>query len=167
MIDRTTIRASAVVTLKAANTDAGDKVYSPRDWPTMPESYPYIIMRTPKERKENCAPRNGPPQFFTTILLTAVGRVEELTEAAAEEALESLSKQIEEALLRNSQFIYENGVQQFSSVETSMGVMSESERHYGETIVQFSIEVFQMYEPTIDAAGTVISSIPDQEAIAV
>ena len=158
MIDRITIRNAAVSTLKAANTLAGDSVYSPLDWPTQQGKYPALIVRTPKERKDNSATRSGPPQFFSVITLAIVGRVEEKTEALAEEALETLSDQIENALLTNAQFIVANGIQQFTFVETSMEVRSESEMHYGETVVQFGIEVFQMYEPTIDAAGNAIEA---------
>src|SRR5471032_2047236 len=156
MIDRTTIRSAAVSALITAGTSAGTDVYSPADWPTQPAAYPQIMVRTPRERKENVSPRSGPPQFFSTITLAVVGRVEATTESAAESALEMLSDQIENALLTNGQFIYVNGIQQFSSVETSMEVRSESERHYGETVVLFAIEVWQLYECVIDAAGAYI-----------
>jgi hypothetical protein len=156
MIDRTALRASAVSTLKAANTAAGQSVFSPQDWPTGPGGYPLIIVRTPRERKENAAPRNGPPTFFTTVLLAVTGRVEATTEAEAEVALEQLSVQIEQALLTNGQFIFGNEIQQFSSVETSMDVVSEGGLHNGETVVTFAIEVQQTYDPLIDAAGQVI-----------
>jgi hypothetical protein len=156
MIDRTTLRAAAVATIKAANTAAGSSVFSPLDWPTAPGSYPLIIVRTPRERKENAAPRNGPPTFFTTVFLAVTGRVEAADEADAEIALEQLSVQIEQALLTNGQFIFDNDIQQFSSVETSMDVNSEGALHYGETVVTFAIEVPQTYDPVIDAAGNVI-----------
>ena len=156
MIDRTTIRAAAVAAIKAANTAAGQSVFSPLDWPTQAGKYPLIIVRTPNERKENAAPRNGPPQFFSTITIAVTGRVEATTEAAAETALETLSTQIEAALLTNAQFIVANGVQQFSSVSISMDVRAESDQHYGETVVSFDVEVFQLYAPVIDAAGNAI-----------
>jgi hypothetical protein len=156
MIDRTTLRASAVATLKAANTSAGSSVFSPLDWPTAPGAYPLIIVRTPRERKENAAPRYGPPTFFTTVSLAVTGRVEATTEAEAEAALELLSVQVEQALLTNGQFIFDNEIQQFSSVETTMDVVSESGQHYGETVVTFAVEVQQTYDPVIDAAGAVI-----------
>jgi hypothetical protein len=156
MIDRTTIRSAAVDAIKLAATAAGNSVYSPLDWPTQPGGYPVIIVRTPNERKENVAPRSGPPQFFSTISLTATARVEALTESSAESQLETLSTQIENAILTNAQFAYDNGVQQFSSVSITMDVRAESERHYGEAVVTFETEVFQLYAPTIDAAGNYI-----------
>lgn len=156
MIDRTTLRAAAVATLKAANTSAGQSVFSPLDWPTQEGKYPLIIVRTPRERKENVAGRSGPPQFFSTISIEVTGRVDGTTESVVETALEALSVQIEDALLTNAQFIYLNGVQQFSSVAISMDVRAESERHFGETVVSFDVEVFQLYAPVIDAAGSVI-----------
>ena len=156
MIDRAVLRASAVAVLKGANTAAGTRVFSPLDFPTTPGNYPVLIVRTPREHKENNAPRSGLPSFWSTISLAVVGRVEGTTEAAAESALETLSDQIENALLTNGQFIFANQIQQFSSVETSMEVRAENERHYGETVVSFAIEVPQYYEPTIDAAGALI-----------
>lgn len=158
MIDRTALRTSAVGALKAASTAAGNSVYSPQDWPTTAGAYPLIIVRTPRERKENVSPRAGPPSFFSTVTLAVVGRVEGVTEAAAESALETLSVQIENAILTNGQFMYDNQVQQFTFVETSMEVNSTSERHFGETVVLFGVEVPQFYEPTIDAAGVPIGS---------
>lgn len=156
MSDRTVIRAAAIAALIAANTTAGEDVFSPRAWPTEPGSYPLIIVRTPEEHKENVSPRAGPPQFFSTITLTVLGRVSATTEEATEAALETLSLQIENALLTNGQFIFVNGVQQFSSVHTSMEVVANSDMFYGETVVSFGVEVFQMFVPTIDAAGVVI-----------
>jgi len=152
MIDRTTIRASAVAVLKAAGTDAGAAVFSPKDWPSVPP-YPSIFVRTPHERKENSAARMGVPQFFSNIKLVCTGRVSKTTEDTALAALESLSVQIENALLLNAQFIVANAIQQIVSVETAMDIKSEAETHLGEAVVIFELEVPQVYQPAIDAAG--------------
>ena len=167
MIDRTIIRSAAVAALKAAVTVAGNSVYSPDDWPSQKGHYPQIVVRTPHERKENNAGRNGPPSFWSTITLTAVGTVEATSEAAAETALEAFSLQIENALLTNGQFIFANQVQQFSSVETSMEVHSEGEMHYGETVVAFDIEVPQYFEPALDAGGAAIGPSLTEVAITI
>ena len=153
MSDRISIRSAAVVAIKAANTSAGQSVYSPKDWPTVPETYPQILVRTPQERKQNVNGRMGAPEFDSTITLAVVGRVEATTELAAENALETLSAQIENAILTNGQFIFTQAIQQFTSVDTSMAVRSESELHYGETVVVFALEVRQYFAPTVDAAG--------------
>ncbi len=153
MIDRVALRSAAVAALKTANTSAGQNVFSPLDWPTTAPQYPLIVVRTPHERKENSAPRMGVPQFFSTISLVVTGRVQATTEAAAETALEALSDQIETALLTSAEFIVANEIQQFVSVETTMEVRADSEQHLGETAVTFEIEVPQVYEMTIDAAG--------------
>lgn len=157
MTDRATLRPSAVAALKLAGTLAGNSVYSPNDWPNDPNDYPGIVVRTPHERKENCAPRNGPPAFFTTIILSVIGRISADTEVLAESQLETLSAQIEKALLTNQQFINDNGILQFSSVETAMDIRSESEYHIGETVTAFHIEVYQEYYPTLDTAGIPIA----------
>lgn len=165
MTDRKKIRLSAVAVFKAAKTLAEKNVYSPRDWPTMPGGYPLIMVRTPHERKENVSPRNGPPTFFSTITLAVLGRVEAKTEAEAETMLEQLSGQIEHALLTNGQFIYDNEVQQFASVDISMDVRAEGEMHYGETVISFGIEVPQIFEPCIDAEGNRIGPAVNEISI--
>ena len=167
IIDSTVVRPSAVSTLIAANTSAGKSVYSPKDWPNNPEDYPCIIARTPHERKENVSGRNGVPAFFTTIMLTAVGRVKGYNESDAEAQLETLSAQIEAALLTNQQFIRTNGIQQFVSVETSREVRSESGVHYGETATVFSLEVYQEYDSTIDAAGNPMAPALSQVTVTI
>lgn len=157
MIDRLTIRASAVETLKAYGTDADESVYSPRDWPIQSGQFPVIIVRTPSEKKSASNPRYGPPEFDSAITLTAVCLVESVTEADAEEQLEQLSVQIENAILTNAQFLKENEIQQVTSVETAMKVTADGERHIGEAVVVFSLEVHQLFEPEIDAVGRVIN----------
>jgi hypothetical protein len=162
MIDRVALRTAAVAALKFAATDAGDAVFSPLDWPTTPGSYPQIIVRTPRELKETAALRVLPPSFFSTITLVATGRVEALTELGAEIPLEAFSEQIENALLTNAQFIRSNEIQQFSSVSTAMEVRSAGETHIGEVTVAFEIEVPQIYQPTIDAAGVPVGQLLEE-----
>lgn len=157
MIDRLTIRASAVETLKAYDTDAGESVYSPRDWPAQSGQYPLIVVRTPSEKKVASNPRYGPPEFNSAIVLTAVCLVESVSEEDAEDQLEQLSVQIERALLTNAEFLYANEIQQVSAVETAMKVTADGERHIGEAVVVFHLEVHQLFEPEIDAAGTEIA----------
>jgi len=152
MIDRTQLRTAAVNALKSAATLAGNDVFSPEDWATWSGKYPLVIVRTPLERKTSRG-RVGAPQFDSLITVTATGRVERTSEAAAESDLETLSEQIEAALLCNGKFIYDNEVQQFAGVETHMTVTSEGKKHLGETVVAFHVEVFQVFEPTIDANG--------------
>lgn len=36
-----------VVTALIGHTDAGDRVYSPRDWPTSSAIYPALLVQTP------------------------------------------------------------------------------------------------------------------------
>jgi hypothetical protein len=136
-------------------------VFSPLDWPTTPGSYPEVIVRTPRERKENAVGRNGPPTFFTTVQLVLVGRVEATTESDAEQALEALSLQLESALLTNDQFIVGNDIQQFPSVEVSMEVNSEGATHIGETVITLYVEIPQTFDPVIDAAGNAIASLTE------
>lgn len=156
MIDRLTIRASAIDTIKAYGTDAGESVYSPRDWPTQSGQYPLIILRTPGEKKEASNPRYGPPEFNSTVTLVAVIRVESTTEADAEDQLEQLSVQVERAILTSARFLHDNEVQQVTGVETAMNVTADGEMHIGEAVVMFHLEIHQVFAPVVDAAGVEI-----------
>ncbi|EOA2992928.1 ATP-binding protein, partial [Yersinia enterocolitica] len=59
-----------VVAAILGKTDAENRVYSPRDWPTTEEMYPVILVQTPIEEKQSLG-RNA-PQFntITTVRIT-------------------------------------------------------------------------------------------------
>lgn len=54
-----------VVTALVGNTDAGDRVYSPRDWPTSAALYPALLVQTPFDHKK--AQGRNTPAFTTEI----------------------------------------------------------------------------------------------------
>ena len=87
-------------------TDAADRVYSPRDWPTTADMYPVLPVQTPIDVK-NSLGRNV-PQFNTVTTVRITGRLQELDDAAedngaekAEEALEQLREQVERAVINS------------------------------------------------------------------
>lgn len=157
MTDMDTLRDAAVAALKAANTLAGQRVYSPRDWPTWNGIHPAIIVRTPNESAQSLGPV-GVPTFNTTITLTISGRTERDSEAHADADARTLAQQIKSAILQNGQFIKTQAVQQFVGFTSRIEVTAEGRQHIGDVTVSFSIEVFQVYEPTIDAAGDPIGT---------
>lgn len=157
MTDMDTLRDAAVAALKAANTLAGQRVYSPRDWPTWNGIHPAIIVRTPDESAQSLGPV-GVPTFNTTITLAISGRVERDSEAHADADARTLAKQIKAAILQNGQFIKTQAVQQFVGFTSRIEVTAEARKHIGEVTVSLSVEVFQVYEPIIDADGDPIGT---------
>jgi len=154
MINRVAIRAAAVDALKQAKTLANDRVFSPRDWPVTGAKTPLIVVRTRQEKRSPLgAALMGPPQFNSTIMLSVVGEIERNTEEDAEEAAEALGQQIEGAILRNGRFLYENQVQNVSMADVDIKVESPGEGHIGVVAITFGIEVYQVFEPNVDAAG--------------
>lgn len=99
-----------VVAAILGKTDAENRVYSPRDWPTTEEMYPVILVQTPIEEKQSLG-RNA-PQFNTITTVRITGRLQELdceneNDGAnkAELALERLREQIERAVINSYDLI--------------------------------------------------------------
>lgn len=152
-INRDTLRALAVQTLIAANTNAGSRVHDPKDWPDEASELagaPTLMVITPTERKESLA--RGVPQFDTTITLVVLVRVSADTDAASQVALDRLCDQVERAILCTPAMIAP--IQQFVFVETSQVITVMGSAPVGEATVMFGCEVYQIYEPDAGAPLT-------------
>jgi hypothetical protein len=153
-ISRKALEVAALEALIDANTLAAGRVYEPRDWPTRPELFPLLIVTAPRERKMNFFP--GQPAFTTTISLVVVGRVMAPTSEAAYEDLDTLSGQIEDALMFTPSFA--SAIQQFASIDTQMTVSAEGKHQIGEIGVTFDLVVYQAFgprgTPLVDVAST-------------
>ncbi len=142
-ISRKALEARAIKALIDARTMAFDRVYSPRSWPTKADLFPAIIVQTPVERK--VAIGRGIDQFNAYIRLVAVGRVWRASEEEAQADIDLLSGQIEEALLCNNDF--SNAVQQFTTIETTSAINTDSRNIIGDVGLAFECEVYQVYGP--------------------
>lgn len=114
-------------------TDAGDAVFSPFDWPTSDDAYPAILVHARRERKESLG--KNAPLFNVTTTLEIIGRTQSQAfvgdqgSAAALEAAERLKMQIEVALINNP-IIWalpdgSQRISEFSSVESELTTSSE------------------------------------------
>ncbi len=165
---RDKLRNLAILVLQMAGTDAGLKVFAPRDWPESPRLLPALAVQTPSERKENQT--RGQRQYFTTITLAVLARVTGDSGGDAEEALERLCAQVENAILSTQAFAGQ--VQQFTRVETAMVIDAEGEVPIGEASVVFDVEVFQIFDPDdatplVSVEGTVTQPVTDLPLIGV
>lgn len=139
------IRDLAVSALKG-KTDAGDRVYSPRDWATFSGDYPAILIQTHADEKRSLG-RNA-PQFNTTTTLRITARLdtydsEEEADGAvrAELGLERIEDQIVRALINSYELTRQT--QQYSSVTSQIDVNSEGSGHIGQLFILMGIEYFQ------------------------
>lgn len=141
-----TIRTLVVTALKAAQTDAGERVYSPRDWPTNSPDYPILLVQTPYDQKDSQG-RNA-PQFLSVTTVRITGRVEAFdTESAstgamqAEMAVESLREQIDRAVINSYELTRQT--QQYRQVRSTIDVDSTGGSHIGQLLYEIDIEYFQ------------------------
>ena len=162
-ISRVDLRTAAVEVLVSARTAAGKRVHSPRAWPTRPDELPALMVTTPSERKESLG--RSLPRFNSTITLAVMARVMGVGKdaptmvAQAEESLELIASQVEEAVMGDPRLV--SIVQQFTFVETHMMVSSESERIIGEASIIFGCEVFQEFQPGPgDPLTEIVTTIP-------
>ncbi|WP_077294302.1 ATP-binding protein [Yersinia proxima] len=135
-----------VVNAIIGNTDAGNRVYSPRDWPTTEEMYPVILVQTLIEEKQSLG-RNA-PQFNTITTVRITGRLQELDgehtddgAVKAELALEQLREQIERAVINSYDLTRQ--IQQFARVRSTVDLDSGGEGHMAQLLMELDIEYYQ------------------------
>ncbi|HDX5736697.1 TPA: ATP-binding protein [Yersinia enterocolitica] len=135
-----------VVAAIIGKTDAENRVYSPRDWPTTEEMYPVILVQTPIEEKQSLG-RNA-PQFNTITTVRITGRLQELdgeneNDGAnkAELALERLREQIERAVINSYDLTRQT--QQFARVRSTIDMDSGGEGHLAQLLMELDIEYYQ------------------------
>ncbi|CNE42390.1 hypothetical protein [Yersinia kristensenii] len=135
-----------VVNAIIGNTDAENRVYSPRDWPTTEDMYPAILVQTPIEEKQSLG-RNA-PQFNTITTVRITGRLQELDSEnendganKAELALERLREQIERAVINSYELTRQ--IQQFARVRSTIDLDSGGEGHMAQLLMELDIEYYQ------------------------
>lgn len=143
-------------------TDAGGRVFSPRDFPTTRDMYPALLVQTPFDHKHSQG-RNTPA--FTTVTTVRIsGRVQEYdgeTEddgpMVAELALESLREQVDRAVI-NSYELTRN-IQQFREIRSTIDVSAGGEAHLGQLLYEIDIEYYQGPEDFYPVESGVLDGI--------
>lgn len=139
------VRQLIVDALKG-KTVAGEKVFSPRDFPTMRDMYPCLLVQTPFDHKQSQG-RNTPA--FTTVTTVRIsGRIQEYDSEAdddgaldAELALEALREQIDRAVVNSYELT--RRVQQLREIRSTIDVSADGEAHLGQLIYEIDIEYYQ------------------------
>ncbi|MDE1715743.1 hypothetical protein PWG14_25075 [Chromobacterium amazonense] len=143
--------------LLAANTLAGQKVYASRDLPVAPPGMPLVLVLPPQERKAGRGP-NGAPQFLSVATVAIHVRVSGTSAGQAEDQLDALCEQIENAVLTD--FTILRMAQQVLAVDTEVEISAGQREHLGEAWMRFDFEYPELFAPTItqpltDIHGTV------------
>ncbi|MDR3513780.1 MAG: hypothetical protein P4L73_19255 [Caulobacteraceae bacterium] len=149
-----------VEALRAARTDAGDRVYSPGDWPTKTSILPVLLVQA--RRDDKVSQGRGSIAFTTTSTVRITGRVDATGAPAdaggehAEDRLWRLQRQAERAVI-NADGIAPL-LQQFPTIRTEIGFNSEGQLQLGEFVMEIAMEYFQGPEdffetPTTDITG--------------
>jgi len=145
-----------------ATTDAGARVYSPRDQATWDGEYPVIFVRTNDENGESFG-RNGAPAFTVTSTLLVEARAQhgalpnDAGAAALQLILEALRDQIKAAVINYPPLMAE--LNQFSFFRTRITAgPEEAGEHLGAVTVELGLEFVQGPEdffpvPTVPLTG--------------
>ncbi|QWA09793.1 ATP-binding protein [Sodalis ligni] len=135
-----------VIAALTGKTDAGDRVYSPRDWATSADMYPALLVQTPFEEKHSLG-RNA-PQFTTVTTVRITGLLQALDSATdddgakkAEIALEALREQVERAVINSYDLTRQT--QQFKSIRSTIDVSASGEGHTAQMLYELDIEYYQ------------------------
>jgi hypothetical protein len=139
---RDMLRQMTVAALKAADTDAGDNIFSPGDWPSDSDAMPALLISCKRERKESMT--RAQPNFTTTAYIRVDARLEDTNEGDAQDSMNALCDQVEQAILTNHDIIEQ--LQQISSVETQMDIVSEGGKHVAQAVIEFGMEFYQSQE---------------------
>lgn len=150
ILARRQVRLAALAALQGANL--GATIECPGDWTTPPDILPAILLRTPRDRKESIA--RSQPDFTTTVTLELEARIEASSAVAAQDAIEALGYNIEQALFTSVGLIAL--LQQVASVDTETEISSDGRRHLGGIRMTIALELFEAFEP---APGIALTSI--------
>lgn len=156
-----TIRGLVVNALIAAKTDAGARVYSPRDWSTRSEDYPSLLVQTPFDEKHSLGP--NAPQFNSVTTIRITGRVEafdgETNDGVmqAEAALENLREQVERAVINS--YDLTRSVQQFRHIRSAIQVDAGGDGHIGQLTYEIDAEYYQGPEDFFPIEGVPLHGV--------
>lgn len=151
-----------VVDALMGKTDAGNNVFSPRDFPTMRDMYPALLVQTPFEQKHSLG--RSAPEFTVITTVRISGRVQEYDgeddndgAMEAELALESLRQQIDKAVINS--FELTRATQQYREIRSTIDVQAGYEAHLGQLLYEIDIEYYQGPEDFFPIEATPIEGI--------
>jgi hypothetical protein len=145
----------SVAALKAAGTAAGDRVYSPGDWPTWDGLYPYLRVTCPDEDKQSLGPATIEFKVVATIRflarIEAAAAVDDGGAAQAEAALGAFKQQIERTVINHPTIM--PLLEHYPFVRSRQGFTSDGEQHFADQQVDIGMQFYQgpedFYQPVL------------------
>lgn len=129
-----------------ANTDAGNRVFKPGDWPTQDGQYPIIKMRLVHEDRQSIG-RSGAFEFTTvaTIRIAAevsgLASVDDIGATGVETQLWALKRQIEVALVNS--YPLTRLIQNIPTMTSQLAFNSDAATHIAGVQIDFSLEFYE------------------------
>lgn len=134
-----------VLALKAGDTDAQDRVFTPGDWPTRPNTWPVLRVMALRDRKESLGRASILFTVTTTIRITlqawSPGQPADVGGQYADDRLWDLQRQVEIAVINNPAF---NGaIQQYPTVDSQFAVDASGALQLAEMVMDIGFEYVQ------------------------
>lgn len=120
-------------------TDAGARVFAPRDWPTRGDKFPMILVQTPYEKISRQGA--GDAIFDATTIVRVIGRVDTIASEDDEGAvvaladLARLQRQIEYAAVNHYKLAQ---LARLTDVESRSKTSADGQKHTGELTMDFT-----------------------------
>jgi hypothetical protein len=102
------------------------------------------LLRVAAERKDSVVKQM--PEFTTSVTLDIGLRVQGATAEVAQDALEALGYQVEQALFTHYGLV--GMLQQIGGVDVDVEISSEGREHFGGAHVRVNCELFEAFDPT-------------------
>lgn len=155
---RRQLRLAVVNALKNAALKVGGKavsIDSPGDWPYPQERLPAACVRAPNDSKASTT--KGNTDFRTTVEVDVRAAVGATTAEAAQDAIEALWYQIEQAVLLD--FYVVQLVQNVPSIESDFEVKRDGQMHLAGARGRFRFETFETFDRTQTPAALAPPSV--------
>lgn len=147
MVVRRELRLEVIAAMQRRNTanTLGWTIKSPGSWATSSASLPALLIRSPKDHKE--AIGRTMPAFTTTVTVELEARLEADTQEAAQDAIEAMCYQIEEALCKD--YWLGRRIQQIVSIDTESVIDATSKLPLGGARITAVLECFESFDPGV------------------
>ena len=142
-------------------TDAGPRVYAPRDWPSWDSQYPVVFVSAPEETKTSMG--RHVPQFTVVVTARLSIRVAKPAVAGdgsagqAEAQLWAIQRQLEVALI--NAYAISLPIQQFPTITTRLAYSSEGALHLAGLVMEVGLEFYQGYEDFAPIVATDLTEV--------
>lgn len=155
---RRQLRQAVVAALKRANLAVGTAavaVDSPGDFPYPQAKLPAICVRGTTDGKESLT--KGNTEYTDTVEIHVGASVAATTGEAAQDAIEILWYQIEQALLCDYYLL--EIIQNVSRIESAINISAEGQVHIGSAAGRFRFETFETFDISQSAGAVVAPSV--------